>query len=72
MVKRVASFEPRVKHGVFLIQKNGVPITWLHHFLIQFSVQIIIQSFHPIHRTGKRFSLRFRLSAAVFDCTHQT
>lgn len=23
MVKRVASFEPRVKHGVFLIQKSG-------------------------------------------------
>ena len=23
MVKRVASFEPRVKHGVFLIQKTG-------------------------------------------------
>ena len=24
MVKRVASFEPRVKHGVFLIQKTTV------------------------------------------------
>ena len=44
MVKRIAFIEPRVKHGVFLIQKNRV---WRHGFSLGRSVEADAAASHP-------------------------